>query len=106
MFLQKHSKTTRMETEKGPCKKIIFFRNSTVGYNLILVWEYVEFFGTFYRIDFEIIAFEGRRQCFFRPCPVGSAAFDSRLCHFIEVHEIELLEIHNVWHVRYLWKKS
>jgi hypothetical protein len=64
------------------------------------------FFGIFDHIDFEIIAFEGRRQCFFRPCPAGSAAFDSRLHHFIEVHEAELLEIHNVWYVRYLWKKS
>jgi hypothetical protein len=64
------------------------------------------FFGIFHHINFEIIAFEGRRQCFFRPCPAGSAAFDSRLCHFIEVHEAELLEIHNVWHVRYLGKKS
>jgi hypothetical protein len=64
------------------------------------------FYGNFHRIDFKIIAFEGRRQCFFRPCPAESAAFDSRLHHFIEVHEAELLEIHNVWHVRYLWKKS
>jgi hypothetical protein len=64
------------------------------------------FFGTFDHIDFEIIAFEGRRQCFFRPCPAGSAAFDSRLRHFIEVHEVELLEIHNVCYLRYLWKKS
>jgi hypothetical protein len=63
-------------------------------------------FGIFHYIDFEIIAFEGRRQCFFRPCPAGSAAFDSRFRHFIKVHEVELLEIHNVWHVRYLWKKS
>jgi hypothetical protein len=62
------------------------------------------FFEIFDHIDFEIIAFEERRQCFFRPCPVGSAAFDSRLRHFIEVHKAELLEIHNVWHVRYLWK--
>jgi hypothetical protein len=64
------------------------------------------FFGIFHRIDFEIIAFEERRQCFFRPCLAGSAAFDSRFRYFIEVHEVELLEIHNVWHVRYLWKKS
>jgi hypothetical protein len=63
-------------------------------------------FGIFDCIDFEIIAFEGRRQCFFRPCPAGSAAFDTRLRHFIEVHKVELLEIRNVWHVRYLWKKS
>jgi hypothetical protein len=61
------------------------------------------FFGIFDHINFEIIAFEGRRQCFFRTCLV---AFDSHLCHFIEVHKVELLEIHNVWHVRYLWKKS
>jgi hypothetical protein len=43
MFLQKHSKTTAMETGKGPCKKESFFRTSTIGYDLILVWEYVEF---------------------------------------------------------------
>jgi hypothetical protein len=43
MFLQKHLKTTPMETEKGPCKKNYFFRASTVGYDLILVWKYVEF---------------------------------------------------------------
>jgi hypothetical protein len=60
----------------------------------------------FDRIDFEIIVFEGRRQCFFRPYLAGSTAFDSHLRHFIEVHEVELLEIHNAWHVRYLWKKS
>jgi hypothetical protein len=64
------------------------------------------FFGIFHLSDFEIIAFERRRQCFFRPCPAGSAAFDSCFCHFIEVHEAELLDIHNVWHVRYLWEKS
>jgi hypothetical protein len=65
--------------------------------------NFLEIFGC---IDFEIIAFEGRRQCFFRPYPARSAAFDSRLHHFIEVYKAELLEIHNVWHVRYLWKKS
>jgi hypothetical protein len=64
------------------------------------------FFGIFDYIDFEIIAFEERRQCFFRSCLAGSAAFDSRLRHFIKVHKVELLKIHNVWHVRYLWKKS
>jgi hypothetical protein len=64
------------------------------------------FFGIFDRIDFEIIAFERRRQCFFRPWPAGSAAFDSHLRHLIEVHKVKLLEIHTVWHVRYLWKKS
>jgi hypothetical protein len=47
MFLQKHSKTTPMETGKGPCKKKSFFRTSTIGYDPILVWEYVEFFLEF-----------------------------------------------------------
>jgi hypothetical protein len=28
-------------------QKNSFFRNSTVGYDLILVWEYVEFFWNF-----------------------------------------------------------
>jgi hypothetical protein len=64
------------------------------------------FFGIFDIIDFEIIAFEGRKQCFLGPCPIGSAAFDSCLHHKLEVHKAELLEIHNVWYVRYLWKKS
>jgi hypothetical protein len=64
------------------------------------------FFGIFDRIDFEIIAFEGKRQCFLGPYLVGSAAFDSLLHHKLEVHKVELLKIHNVWHVRYLWKKS
>jgi hypothetical protein len=62
------------------------------------------FFGIFNRIDFETIAFEGRKQCFFRAYLAGSAAFDSHLRHKLEVHKVELLEIHNVWHVRYLWK--
>jgi hypothetical protein len=48
MFLQKHSKTTPMETGKGPCKKNSFLRISTVGYDLILVWEYVEYFMEFF----------------------------------------------------------
>jgi hypothetical protein len=47
MFLQKHLKTTPMEIEKGPCKKKSFFRTSTVGSDLILVWEYVDFFLEF-----------------------------------------------------------
>jgi hypothetical protein len=47
MFLQKHSKTIPMETGKEPCKKNSFLRTSTVGYDLILVWEYVEFFLEF-----------------------------------------------------------
>jgi hypothetical protein len=33
-----------METKKGPCKKKSLKKTSTVGYDLILVWEYVEFF--------------------------------------------------------------
>jgi hypothetical protein len=37
-----------METGKGPCKKKSFFRYLTVGYDLILVWEYVEFFLEFF----------------------------------------------------------
>ena len=63
------------------------------------------FFGIFHHIDFEIIAFKRRRQCFFRPCLARSAASDSYFHHFIEVYEAEILEIHNVWHIRYLWKK-
>jgi hypothetical protein len=47
MFLPKHLKTTPMENKKGACKKKSFFRTSTVGYDLILVWEYVEFFWNF-----------------------------------------------------------
>jgi hypothetical protein len=58
------------------------------------------FFGIFDCIDFHIIAFEGRRQCFWEPCLAGLAAVDSRLRYKIKVHEAELLEIHNVWHVR------
>jgi hypothetical protein len=58
------------------------------------------YFGIFDRIDFEIIAFEGRRQCFLGPYPARSATFDSRLRHNIEVYEAELLEIDNVWHIR------
>jgi hypothetical protein len=47
MFLQKHLKTTPTEIEKVPCKKYSYFRTSIVGYDLILVWEYVEFFLEF-----------------------------------------------------------
>jgi hypothetical protein len=57
-------------------------------------------FGILDHIDFEIIAFEGRRQCFLVPCPAGLAAFDSPLRHKIEIHKVELLEIHNEWYVR------
>jgi hypothetical protein len=37
-----------METGKGPCKKKSFLRNSTVGYDMIIVWEYVEFVLEFF----------------------------------------------------------
>jgi hypothetical protein len=57
-------------------------------------------FRIFDCIDFEIIAFEGRRKCFFGPCPVGLADFDSPWCQKLELHEAELLEIHNVWKLR------
>jgi hypothetical protein len=49
--------------------------------------------------DFEIIAFEGRRKCFFEPYPIGSVAFDSPFCQKLELHKAELLEIYNVWNV-------
>jgi hypothetical protein len=64
------------------------------------------YFGIFDSIDFEITAFEGKRQCFLGPYPAWSATFDSRLHQKIEVHEAELLEIHNICHVRWLWNKS
>jgi hypothetical protein len=35
-------------------------------------------FRTFERIDFKIIAFEGRSKCFFVPYPARLADFDSR----------------------------
>jgi hypothetical protein len=54
------------------------------------------FFGIFDCIDFNIIAFEGRRKYSFGPCLARSAAFDSHLRHKLEVHKAELLEIHNV----------
>jgi hypothetical protein len=53
-------------------------------------------FKIFDCIDFEIIAFEGRRKCFFGPCPIG---FDSSLGQKIELYKAEFLEIHNVWNV-------
>jgi hypothetical protein len=54
-------------------------------------------FKVFDHIDFEIIAFEGRRKCFFGPCPTGLADFDSPWRQKLELHEAKLLEIHNVW---------
>jgi hypothetical protein len=56
-----------MWTEKGLWRKNSFFRTSTVGYGLILVWKYVE--RTLDSIDFEIIAFKGRRKMFFWTLP-------------------------------------
>jgi hypothetical protein len=57
-------------------------------------------FKIFYHIDFKIIAFEERRKCFFGPCLVGSASFENCWCQKLELSEAELLEIHNVWHVK------
>jgi hypothetical protein len=37
-----------MESKKRPCKKKSFFRTLTIGYNLILVWKYVEFVLDFF----------------------------------------------------------
>jgi hypothetical protein len=72
-----------------------------MGCGLILVWKYVEKkFRLFDHIDFEIIAFEERRKCFFGPYPVGSVGFDSPLRQKLELHKAEFLEIHNVWNVR------
>jgi hypothetical protein len=60
----------------------------------------------FDHIVFEIIAFEGRKLWFFGPCLARSADFDSPLHQKLELHKVEFLEIHNVWNVRYLSKKS
>jgi hypothetical protein len=46
----------------------------------------------FHCIDFEIIAFEGRRKCFFG----RSVGFDLPLRQKHELHEVEFLQIHNV----------
>jgi hypothetical protein len=59
-------------------------------------------FRIFDRIDFKILAFEGRKKCFFGPCLARSLAFDSRWRQNLESYKAELLEIHNVWNVRYL----
>jgi hypothetical protein len=42
----------------------------------------------------------------FVPCMARSANFDSYWHETFEVHKVEVLEIHNVWNVRFLWKKS
>jgi hypothetical protein len=61
------------------------------------MWKKIRIFD---RIDFEIIAFEGRRKCFFGPCPARSTSSDSLLIQKLESNEAELHEIHNVWNVR------
>jgi hypothetical protein len=53
-----------------------------------------------------MIAFERRKKCFFVPCPARSANFDSYWHEKLELQKVEVLEIHNVWNVRFLWKKS
>jgi hypothetical protein len=62
-----------------------------------------KFFG---HIDFKIIAFEGRRKCSFVPYMAGSTDFYSLWREKLELHKMEVLEIHIVWNVRFLWKKS
>jgi hypothetical protein len=59
-------------------------------------------FKTFYYIDFKIIAFEGIKKYFFVSYPAGSADFDSRWRQKLELHKVEVFEIHNVWNVRLL----
>jgi hypothetical protein len=64
---------------------------------MTLVWEYVEKkFRIFDRRDFKILAFERRRKCFFVPSPAGSIDFDSHWRQKLELHKVEVLEIHNV----------
>jgi hypothetical protein len=57
-------------------------------------------FRIFDCIDFEILAFEGRRKCFFGPCPAGLAGFDSPWRQKLELRKAGLLKIHNIWNVR------
>jgi hypothetical protein len=57
-------------------------------------------FRIFYHIDFEILASEGRRKCFFGPCPVGLGGFDSPWRQKLELRKAGLLKIHNIWNVR------
>jgi hypothetical protein len=63
-------------------------------------------FKIFDYIDFKIIAFEGRRKCFLVPYPAWSTNFDSRWHQKLELHKVEVLDIHNEWNVRLLWKES
>jgi hypothetical protein len=46
-----------------------------------------------------MIALEGRWKCSFVPCPVGSVDFDSHWCEKLELHKVDVLEIHNVGNV-------
>jgi hypothetical protein len=51
----------------------------------------VKNFKKIYLIDFKIIAFEGRRKCFFVPCPADVANFDFRWREKLELHKVEVL---------------
>jgi hypothetical protein len=62
-------------------------------------------FRIFGCIDFKIIAFEGRRKYFFVPARQGSEDFDFRWREKPELYKKEVLEINNVWNMRFLWKK-
>jgi hypothetical protein len=59
-------------------------------------------FRIFDRIGLRIIVFEGRRKCFFVPYLARSRDFDSRLHRKLELHKVEVFEIHNMWNVRLL----
>jgi hypothetical protein len=50
--------------------------------------------------------FEGRRKYLFVPCLAGATNFDSHWRQKLELHKVEIFEIHNVWNVQLLWKKS
>jgi hypothetical protein len=63
-------------------------------------------FKIFDCIDFKIIVFEGRGKYFFVPCPARSTDFDSYWLEKLELYKVEVLEIHDVWILRFLWKKS
>jgi hypothetical protein len=43
---------------------------------------------------------------FFLACSAGSPNFDSCWHEKLELHKVEVLEIHNVWNMRFWWKKS
>jgi hypothetical protein len=103
-------------TPKGP--QLCFSKNieklppcrPKKGYEKKVIWSGISMgicgknFKKIDCIDFKIITFEERRKCFFIPCPAGSVDFDSRWHEKLELHKVEVLEIHNVWNVRFLWK--